>query len=203
MNQVSAKPGKIPPSARRASHPARQNANVRPIVSLPKLNLQVLGWMAGIVLLTPALFMSQAFWGPEASFPLMSMLGVRGGVAAIALMGFCEALVAALPFGILFGCLHQSLNLRRSVLFSLIPAALIFAFAAWAGYLAAPLWWTSVTDVLLFVLLFCFFSLVGSTIRRAVPTMHYAYPAVAFLVLAISYTIGPHLYLRYAYENPV
>jgi hypothetical protein len=170
---------------------------------MPKLNLQLLGWIAGIVLLTPALFMSQVFWGPKASFPFMSMLGVRGGVAAISLLGFCEALVAALPFGILFGCLQQSPSLWRSVLFSLISAALIFAFAVWDGYLAAPLWWTSVSDVLLFVLLFCFFSLVGSAIRRAVPAMHYAYPATAFLVLALFYTIGPHLYLRYVYENPV
>lgn len=158
---------------------------------------------AGIVLLIPALFMSQVFWGPQASLPLMSKVGLRGGSVAVALMSFSEALVAALPFGVLFGCLQQSPSLGRSALFAFIPAAFIFSLAVWEGYVADQLWWTLVTDVIFFILLFHIFSLVGGAIRRAVPAMHYSYPAVAFLVLALFYAIGPHLYLRYVYGTPV
>ena len=155
-----------------------------------------------MVFLTPALFMAQVFWGPQAALPLMSATGMRGGVSGVAFLSFSEAFVAALPFGILFGCLLQPPSLARAAFFAFLPSAAIFCFALSEG-LTDRLWWIPLTDALFFVALFSLFSLLGGAIRRAVPEMNYVYLGMGFLVLTVLYTFVPHLYLSHVYGNPV
>ena len=111
------------------------------------------------MLLVPALFMAQVFWGTELGFGVFSLIRPHNGSVAIGVMSLCGALAAAVPFGLLFGLAAPHHSKWVSAGFALAPALILFVFSAWFDQAAlVSLWLARVSDVVLFTGLFVGFA---------------------------------------------
>ena len=158
-------------------------------------------FLLGILLLAPALLMAQAFWNVMLSFPFPHSLNPLVFLFSISLTG---ALIAALPFGVLFGVVSTPHQWRIAVLFAAIPAASIFCFSAWVNELHSPLhWWLRTSDALFFTVLFPLFSGLGARVGSSGDSeLRMRLASGMFALFAVLYYFGPELYFRYFYEGP-
>ncbi len=162
-------------------------------------NIRAAVWILGVIFITPALFMSQVFGGPHVTFAVFHSLS---GVVTIGLTSLMGALIAAAPFGVLFGLLTPDPVIRNATLFALPPVLLIFAFGVWVAPPPEQLWWSRIVDAVWFLLLFPSFAAVGARLcSSSLVPWRPIWTAMAFAALGVLYYFGPYFYLRYVYAG--
>ena len=100
---------------------------------------QISIFLLGVVLLTPALFMAQIFWGVHLSFALFSVFPPYNGLVALLTISILGAIVAAVPFGILFGLAAPTHTRRSAIIFALVSAIAIYGFSIWVAVFYRPI----------------------------------------------------------------
>ena len=155
----------------------------------------------GAALLLPALFTAQTFLGAHAGFGLLSLLPKQSGMVALILMSVCGALIAALPFGLLFGVSVPQHSATQVLLFAAVPALFLLGFSVWVSPEAKfyPLWFVRLLDTLLFVSLFFAFARLGACLAGRRDISIRRWPAITFAVLATAYHFSPQVYYSYFY----
>jgi hypothetical protein len=124
-------------------------------------------FLLGITFLTPALFMAQVFWGVHLSFALFSIFSPNG-IVALLLQSISGAIVAAVPFGVLFGLASPTHSWRNATIFAVVPAALIYCFSIWVTIWDSPMspphphLYAQAADALLFIIFFPLFAFIGA-----------------------------------------
>ena len=167
-------------------------------------------FLLGVTLLTPALFMAQIFWGVHISFALFSLIPPYNGLVALLTQSILGAIVAAVPFGILFGLAVPTHTRRSAIIFALVPAAAIYGFSIWVAVfyhpipLTHPHWLLRASDTLLFIVLFPLFAYIGARMGLH-PKYRWQKGASLFLfgVLALAYYFGFSVYFAYIYTPRV
>ena len=160
----------------------------------------VLFYTLGICALSAASLAAITTWGVFTAFYLLPS---ARGVSALVFQSFIGALVAAIPFGLLFGLLVARRTAVKAALVAFVASSIIVGFVAWVGLLVRPTWWVTPLDALFFVALFPLFA---SFSHRLTPTPSAAVrntAATTFMVLAALYYFGPILYFSYAYTPKV
>jgi hypothetical protein len=155
----------------------------------------------GALFLIPALFSAQAILGTHAGFGLMSLVPKPNGVATLVVMSICGALIAAMPFGLLFGIAMPGHSTRQRLLFAAGPALLLLAFSVWINPDSEffPHWFVRIMDIACFVSLFFVFAMWGARIGGASQAPVRLWPAAGFALLALAYYFSPQVYYSYIY----
>ena len=160
----------------------------------------VLFYALGIFALTAASSAAITTWGVFTAFYFFP--GVRG-VSALVIHSFIGALVAAIPFGLLFGLVVARRTAIQAALVAFVASSIIVGFVAWVGLLVRPTWWVTPLDAFLFVAMLPLFAAFS---HRLIPTPSAAVRTIAattFILLAALYYFGPILYFSYAYTPKV
>lgn len=171
---------------------------------------QISLFLLGSILLTPALFMSQIFWGVHLSFALFSIFSPPNGVIALFLQSILGAIVAAVPFGILFGLASPNHTWRNATIFAFLPAALIYCFSIWVAVSDSPMspphlhMYVQAADALLFITFFPLFAFIGARLGpHPQPRPQKGLAVAIFGTLSVVYYFGFHVYYQYIYPLPV
>jgi hypothetical protein len=163
-------------------------------------------YLFGMLILTPALFMAQVFWGVYLAFAVLSAFSPPSAAVVFFLLSLSGAVSAALPFGVLFGIASPAHARRNAVLFAAIPAVLVFGFGVWVSVWVSPLplnhpiWSVRASDALLFAILFPFFAALGARLgSRRSSVLRFRLASVMFCLVAAGYAFVPQFYYRYVY----
>jgi hypothetical protein len=171
---------------------------------------QISPFLLGTILLAPALFMSQKFWGVQLSFALFSIFSPPNGFVALFLQSILGAIIAAVTFGILFGLASPTHTWRNATIFALLPAALIYCFSIWvtatdSSMSAAHLhWYVQAADILLFIIFFPLFAFIGARLGpHPKPRLQKGLSVTIFGALSLIYYFCFSVYYQYIYTQPV
>lgn len=171
---------------------------------------QISLFLLGVTSLTPALFMAQVFWGVHLSFALFSIFPPLNGIVALLLQSISGAIVAAVPFGILFGLASPTHAWRNATIFAVVPAALIYCFSIWVTVWDSPMspphlhWYVQATDALLFITFFPLFAFIGARLGpHPASQLLKSLAVVIFGTLSVVYYFGFSVYYQYIYTLSV
>jgi hypothetical protein len=120
-------------------------------------------YVAGVFVLAFALPSARSFLGSSVAF---FFLQNAHGVLSVVFLKFMGNLVAALPFGLLYGYIISKHTAKSAALFASVAVAFVVWFQVWIG-IDSRHWWGTLLDAFFFIVFFSLFA--AFTNRFATP----------------------------------
>jgi hypothetical protein len=156
-------------------------------------------YLAGVLVLAFALPSVRNFLGSSVAFLFLQN---ANGVLSIVFLKFMGNLVAALPFGLLYGYIVSRHTKISAALFASVATAFVIWFQVWIG-IEFRFWWGALLDALFFIVFFSLFAALTNRVATSPSPHGRTIAAATFVLLGVFCYFGPLVYFTYVYVPKV